>query len=444
MFKNPNKSLRKSVEQALHWAEKIYNYRKDILTQEQCHRLIQTKKQLSNLYKTWYKKQSAPPEIQPILSNLQNQLHACGGKLYPVSFWSDNAEVIWVAAFLAISIRAFFFQPFRIPTCSMFPSFSGMQTCLYEDKKQRPNWFIKPFRWLIKGAENYYYKAPCDGFVKIPLFNHQEMLKYSSHVRYEIEMGRKLGNLWLKHFFPKPYKVYLLWIDDQQIRIRVPFEFTDMEAVLRKKFFPNYKNFDHLLRSGSCNFLYEKKQGYHIKTANYVTKGDCFLHFDICAGDMLFVDRITYHFRRPKIGEAIVFRTGNIRLLEKDLYYIKRLVGQEGDSIAIEQGKLIRNAIPINNCSAFINNNLQKGLYPGYRAQGFLEKGRKFIVKEGFFFALGDNSPFSYDSRFWGEIPQKDVIGKAALIVHPFSWRWGFADKEKSNIKASREDYIFQ
>lgn len=444
MFGNTNKRLRRSIEQALHWSEKVYNYRKDVLTQDQCCNLQQAKIQLLTLYKNWSEKTTAPSKIQDALQQLQVQLNLCGGKLYPVSFWSDNAEVFWVAAFLAIGIRTFFFQPFRIPTCSMFPSFSGMQTCLYEDVKEKPNWFSKPFRWFTKGAENYYYKAPCDGFVKIPLFNRQEMLKYNSHIRYEIETGREFGNLWFKHFFPKPYKVYLLWIGDKQVRIRVPFEFTDMEALLRKKFFPNYESLTQVLQSDKTPISYTPKHGYYIKTSHFVKKEKCFLHFDICAGDMLFVDRITYHFRRPNIGEAIVFRTGNIPLLDKDLYYIKRLVGYSGDLISIEKGKLLRNRYPIDNCSAFINNNLRKGLYPGYRAQGFLEKGHEFIVKSGFFFALGDNSPFSYDSRFWGEVPKKDVIGKAAFVVHPFSWRWGFADKDKSNEKASQEDYVFQ
>lgn len=444
MFGHSNKALRKSVEHTLHWADKVYNYRKDLLTQAQCRNLQQAKVELLGLYKSWPKKAPVPTKLQDVLKQLQSQLRVCGGKLYPVSFWCDNAEVFWVAAFLAIGIRSFFFQPFRIPTCSMFPSFSGMQTCLHENSKERPNWWNKPFRWLTIGAENYYYKAPCDGFVKIPLFNRQEMLRYNSHVRYEIETGREVGNLWFKHFFPKPYKVYLLWIGDQQVRIRVPFEFTDMEAVLRKKFFPNYKSFDQLLRSENVDISYKREQGYFVKTSNYAKKGECFLHFDICAGDMLFVDRLTYHFRRPNIGEAIVFRTGNIPLLDKDLYYIKRLVGCSGDLLSIEKGKLLRNRYPMSECSAFINNNLQKGLYPGYCAQGFLEKGREFIVNSGFFFVLGDNSPFSYDSRFWGEVPKKDVIGKAAFVIHPFSWRWGFADKDKANEKAFREDYVFQ
>lgn len=440
----PEKRLKKTIEHALQWAKKVYAFRCDLLSEAQKHAFHAALSQLQSLYASWPNGGKQPEGLVVALEALEAQTKACGGRFSRTHFWSDNAEVLWVAAFLAISIRTFFIQPFRIPTCSMFPSFSGMLTRIYDSKQPKPKAVFKPLRWLWTGAENYYYTAPCDGQVYIPLFNEREMVKFRSRIRYEIEYGREIGSLWFKHVLPKPYKVYLLWVDHQQVRIRVPFEFTDMEALLRKKFFPQFDSFSKALHTNDTSICYDPQRGYSVDTGVRVKKGDTFLHFDIFAGDMVFVDRLTYHFRRPTVGEAIVFRTRNIPLLNSDLYYIKRLAGVAGDYLHIQNGQLFRNGKPIEGSSAFANNNYRRGIYPGYRAQGALSTGESTHVQDRCFFVLGDNSPFSYDSRFWGEVPEKEVIGKAAFVAHPASWRWGVAEHDKANVKANPEDYVFQ
>ena len=76
-------------------------------------------------------------------------------------------------------------------------------------------------------------------------------------------------------------------------------------------------------------------------------KGDVPLAFDILLGDALFVDRMSYNFIRPKVGDPIVFRTESIdefnaqigsqsfTQIGEDKYYIKRLVGEPGDKLEI-------------------------------------------------------------------------------------------------------------
>ena len=444
MLSKEEKKLKKSIENLLQWAHKVYKFRCDVLSKEQQAAFQEAQTKLSSLYKRWQTSHSKPEGITSALDALKLQLKNHGGTLSTRNFWCENAEVFLVAALIALSIRTFFIQPFRIPTCSMFPSFSGMLTQLYEDTKPQPNFLVKPFRWLLNGAENYHFKAPCDGQIQIPLFYQHEMSKFNSHIRYEVEYGREIGNFWIKHILPKPYKVYILWINQQQIRIRIPYEFTDMEALVRKKFFPEANSFDQILQPGLGDIHHDPQKGYYLNTHQYAKKGQPFLHFDILAGDMDFVDRLTYHFRQPKIGEAIVFRTRNIPQLDNDLYYIKRLAGIPGDTLSIQQNKLFRNGKLIQGSSAFRNNNTSKGLYPGYRAQGCLSSDKVFKVHKCAFFALGDNSPFSYDSRFWGEVPEKNVIGKAAFVLHPLSWRWGCAEHNKANLNAKKDAYIFK
>jgi signal peptidase I len=50
---------------------------------------------------------------------------------------------------------------------------------------------------------------------------------------------------------------------------------------------------------------------------------------------------------------------------------------------------------------------------------------QEYTVTPGHYFAMGDNSANSFDSRGWGEVPAKDVVGKPLFILHPFTSHWG-------------------
>ncbi|MDR0393360.1 MAG: signal peptidase I [Puniceicoccales bacterium] len=437
------KKLCRQVETMLHLCSKVLNYRRDVLPKAVMQHLTTQQSDLKSAFAAWLRKENTETQLHTLYASLDSTLKKHGKGLYPLNFWNENAEILWVAAFLAITLRTFFIQPFRIPTNSMFPSFSGMQTKVYSNTLLPPNPLSKPLRWILKGAENYYFKAPCDGSITIPLFEQKDAMHYNSHVRYEVEYGREIGNMWLTFLLPKPYRVYIFYVHNVIVRVRVPFEFNDMEAVICKKFFPQAKSLSEVLKHQSV--VYSNARGFLLETRHQVRQGDCFLHFDIFAGDMLFVDRITYHFRQPKIGEAVVFKTEQIPAIGKEQYYIKRLVGKPGDVLEInEQGQLWLNEKEIDGSLAFRGNNRRLGLYPGYRAYGNLQLGQNLWVPEKYFYVLGDNSPFSYDSRYWGFVPQRSVVGKASFVLHPFSWRWGTAEQDKANPDATASDYVFQ
>ena len=77
---------------------------------------------------------------------------------------------------------------------------------------------------------------------------------------------------------------------------------------------------------------------------------------------------------------------------------------------------------------AFVLNAEKSGEYEGYVNMDLLAEGRKLTVPENSFVALGDNSGDSNDSRSWGFVPDKSVIGKAIFIYYPFTKRWGLAE----------------
>ncbi len=181
--------------------------------------------------------------------------------------------------------------------------------------------------------------------------------------------------------------------------------------------------------------------------------GDAVLDFDILSGDMLFVDRISYHFVRPEVGDPFVFRTGEIPGLRNmqtgkptDQYYIKRLVGKGGDTLQVKAPVLYRNGEPITGAQAFQDNAERLGEYSGYYEMWRLSPGDTEGVPDGFYYAMGDNSPESYDSRGWGLalekynpralkgaedinfVPENQVVGKASFIFYPFTHRWGAAE----------------
>jgi signal peptidase I len=149
------------------------------------------------------------------------------------------------------------------------------------------------------------------------------------------------------------------------------------------------------------------------------------LRFDILTGDQLFVDRMSYHFVRPKVGQGFVFRTGQIPGIGQDQYYIKRLVGVPGDTLEIKNYTLFRNGEPITGSSAFDKNARRADNYVGYRNERDLSAGQVMTVPADSFAALGDNSANSEDSRFWGYIPAREAIGRPLFIYYPFTSRWG-------------------
>ena len=166
-----------------------------------------------------------------------------------------------------------------------------------------------------------------------------------------------------------------------------------------------------------------------------VRAGEPIVRFDVMTGDQLFVDRVTYQFTRPTVGQGFVFRTDHIPEIESqfgDQYFVKRLIGIPGDSIEIRQPMIYRNGAPITGSEAFDLNANRVGLYKGYfnalhddARYTQLFPGETIRVPDRSYLAMGDNSFDSFDGRFWGYVPAADVIGRPLFIYYPFTRRWG-------------------
>ena len=114
---------KKELDTLLINANRIYRYRKDVLTERDLNKLTETRERLRELIRS-YKSIREDLEAQNEIEQISQFLLKIGGKIYPKTFWIDNIEVGLVALVIIIGIRTFFFQPFLIPTNYKYPTYS--------------------------------------------------------------------------------------------------------------------------------------------------------------------------------------------------------------------------------------------------------------------------------------------------------------------------------
>ena len=407
------KRLRKKARELLQTANKVYHYRRDVISDEHLKELETEVVELEALLKDKAVKENS---LQASMKQLNVLLNKIGGKIYPKTFWSDNLEVILVAAILVIGVRTFFFQPFIIPTNSMYPTYSGMTYKAYADINDLPDSTQKAFNKIRLGSRHKKLIAKNSGPISLLLFRSEK----GQITRYREVPYRKF------FIFPAKRPEYVFSVGGIIQKIQVPPEFNMLPVI--DEFFPD-ANLTTPVPSKQSSI------GRALLMNRTAIKGDLLMCFDINLGDALFVDRFSYHFKRPKVGDPFVFRTNAIREELKrltgdgtDKYYIKRIAGIAGETLEIKDGALLVNGKLRDEIPAFVRNAEKEGEYKGYVNHSLLAKGRKLKIPENSFVALGDNSGDSQDSRFWGFVPDKSVIGKAIFIYYPFTKRWGLAE----------------
>jgi len=397
--------MRANAHNWLELANKIHHYRRDELPAKDLVDLTQKREALRSLMR----ERVDASRLKLGVEALEGAMRRTGGKIYPKSTVQEYVEFFLVAAIVVIGIKAYFVQPFKIPTNSMWPSYNGMTPYVYKNPADAPNGIAKLGRFLAYGAQHKELLAPDSGKITVPVFANS-----GGYLYFEKRPGRKWG------IFPATVREYVFYIGEESVRLQVPEDF-DFDLAFREAFGYSADQLAELaLRSRRGDYNYR-----FVEIDRAVVRGKPFLSFDILTGDCLFVDRISYHFVSPKVGDGFVFRTGNIQGIGVDQYYIKRLVGVPGDKIEIRDPVLYRNSQPITGADAFVKNGLREGKYSGYRNIGSLSSGSEVDVPSDGFLALGDNSSNSRDGRYWGFVPRKDVVGRPIFVYYPFTRHWG-------------------
>ncbi len=303
---------------------------------------------------------------------------------------SENTEVILVAIIVALGIRTFFLQPFTIPTSSMEPTLFGITG--RETEEGPPNILMRILDFAWNGRTWHEEVALADETItEVKEVKRGGLRRVMTYTRVETDQGNTY------------------WINETVNPVQQTFK---LSAGVRLK------------------------------------KGQTFVRGFTDTGDHIFVDKVSYHFRKPRAGEVFVFDTRTLATIERrnnpssnTQYYIKRLVAGPGDTLQVMPPQLLINGKIAEGTGyervmrGTIENPVEG--YRGYSNQtagGFQfpllgDPRAKFTVPERHYFAMGDNSYFSSDSRDWGAAPEENLMGTGFFVYWPFSrdrgGRWG-------------------
>lgn len=320
--------------------------------------------------------------------------------LYKRNAVAEMVESFFVVMVVFMGIRTYYIQPFRIPTGSMQPTLNGIIIHPFEGDMP-----AAPQRWwnaLTLGSS--YVDETATNEKTIVRINQRQKWLFLTETVLSFDDGSTLS-------IPCAQGAVIQYFRDRGKLRSTPFGI---------QFLP-------------------------------FRQGESIIRARIDAGDMVLVNRMAYHFRKPARGETFVFDTRGINTSGsatplKDqtggTHYIKRLCGLPGDTLDIRTPRLyidgkearepeirrvMAGAAPYNeegyqslsftmNPTAYITNGstvtLQNNADPNLRE----------------YVALGDNTTNSLDSRYWGPVRQFNILGPAAFALWPFTDHWGTID----------------
>jgi signal peptidase I len=182
-------------------------------------------------------------------------------------------------------------------------------------------------------------------------------------------------------------------------------------------------------------------------------------------GDHVFVDRVTLApktgwapflpYRTPRRGDVFVFMS----LTEPGLHLVKRVIGVPGDRIHLKDGVVYRNGVALNepyvqhiggtapgtlehdsyrdNFPSVSPDESPVALWPQWRdtMSSYIQNG-DIVVPPGSYFAMGDNRDVSFDSRYWGFVPQSHIVGRPLFVY------WSFEESEDQYTKTALSDRV--
>jgi len=330
-------------------------------------------------------------------------------KPYPYPGLRDNVEVLLVAIAVAVGIRTFIAQPFKIPTGSMQPTLYGVTS-------------VPDLRQYVQ-TNGFPSSLNPEPDFEIPGRLKRFFSFWSTGVSYDHIVARREGTLEPTSDTPKKFLLFNLYqvfyVGGERYRVWWPPDNLLARAGL----------LDSSLRPNPRVFK----------------PGEDILKMKSYSGDYLFVDRVTYNFRRPKRGEIIVFQTVNIPGMEKNprlqdqigQFYIKRLVALGGEKVRIGNDRhLVINgerldrhtpgfervysfdpSEPARESQYSGHVNGQTG--PPWTAPLFPDETVEVELAPRDYMVMGDNTLNSSDSRTWGPFPEENVIGRSWFVYWP-------------------------
>ena len=152
--------------------------------------------------------------------------------------------------------------------------------------------------------------------------------------------------------------------------------------------------------------------------SSYVKKGDVLAFCNLVAGDHILVNRVAYNFRRPKRGDIAVFSTKGIAdpRVNSNTFYIKRMVGMPGETVSIDEEGLLRADGEHVTDPPFFKDKTYL-----HTASGKLRTSSDSIrLEDTQYLMMGDNTGSSLDGRYFGAVERERYIGPHLLTYWPF------------------------
>jgi signal peptidase I len=369
----------KEARQYCEAARRVIRYRLDLLTSGQ---VAEIDERISALEKA--SRDRNGEAVKARMADLEKIV----GKVAPARShpgWRENCEVLLVAIVIAAGVRAYLLEPFKIPTGSMQPTLNGVVG--HASDALPPNPLVRGFDFVVRGRT----------FINV--------------VGREDDVVMKL-------------------VEQSKLNY-----FTWTNVVCQRSSYTIFAPRDVVKRD--FGILPYEEVG---PRATVVKKGGTLARGYVDNGDFVLVNKLAYNFSLPRHGDVFVFRTTDIEGIEgapnfpRDLgsqHYIKRLAGVPGDTLQIKEPMLFLNG-KLASEKGFARVMTLKDGYRGYSnppgGEYLIRPTDTFTVPPHYFFAMGDNSRNSFDSRYWGLVPEKNVTGKAFVAFWPFTKHWGFID----------------
>jgi signal peptidase I len=118
--------------------------------------------------------------------------------------------------------------------------------------------------------------------------------------------------------------------------------------------------------------------------------------------DRLIVSKLSYRLHDPQVGDIVMLYYP----IDPNKSFVKRVIAEENDVVRIVNGRVYRNEV-------LINDEYVPAEYRSHEDLGPL------VIPEGYYFVMGDHRNNSSDSRHWGMVPKKYIIGKVQLRWWP-------------------------
>jgi signal peptidase I len=384
-------------------ARKLVAYKRDVWSKET---LADVNQHIGELEKAVATRKEKP------ISTAAEKLETVIGKHLPQpedAWLRENVEVFLVAIVVALGVRTYFLQPFTIPTGSMQPTLNGI--VFHETKDAPPNVLMRVAQGAIFGR----------GYVNFVAKGRERIVDPGHEIKSPLPFISRVPG------FGGLFTRTAIVTESVDTGTRQEYVIQQAPDTVRSQILP------------------------HLDPSKIYEPGEPIIRGYFDAGDHVFVDKFSYHFRPPHRGETFVFSTAGIARItpqgQPSNYYIKRLAGLPGDTLQVRPPELFVNGEKAKEAGfqrvmsgTFEHaNNGYRGYGNGAERKGFDQQvwvetmtylnspDATFTVPPNQYFAMGDNSYNSFDSRGWGTVPEKNIMGRALFVYWPFLPHFGFS-----------------